>query len=50
MDSVIILVEGLLEDGFNEVEVGSSSHNEENFIEEFGRKAVPYLKEKYAEL
>lgn len=50
MDSVIKLVEGLVEDGFNEVEVGSSSPNEENFIEEFGRKALPYLKEKYAEL
>jgi 2-keto-3-deoxy-6-phosphogluconate aldolase len=50
MDSVIKLVEGLVEDGFNEVEVGSSSPNEEKFIEQFGRKALPYLKEKYAEL
>jgi coenzyme F420-dependent glucose-6-phosphate dehydrogenase len=50
MDSVIKLVERLVEDGFNEVQLGSSSPNEENFIEEFGRKALPYLKEKYAEL
>jgi coenzyme F420-dependent glucose-6-phosphate dehydrogenase len=50
MDSIIKLVEGLVEDGFNEVEVGSSSPDEEKFIEEFGKKALPYLKEKYAEL
>jgi coenzyme F420-dependent glucose-6-phosphate dehydrogenase len=50
MDSIVKLIEELVEDGFNEVQLGSSSPDEEKFIEEFGKKALPYLKEKYAEL
>jgi coenzyme F420-dependent glucose-6-phosphate dehydrogenase len=50
MDSIVKLIEELVEDGFNEVQLGSSSPDEEKFIEEFGKKALPYLKKKYAEL
>jgi len=48
MDSCIELIEQLIEDGFNEVEVSSSSPDEEEFIEKFGREALPYLKQEYA--
>jgi hypothetical protein len=49
MDSCIELVERAVEQGFNEVQVGSSSPDEEKFIEKFGKEALPYLREKYAE-
>lgn len=49
MSSCIKLVESVVEQGFDEVQLGSSSPDEEKFIEEFGKEALPYLKEKYGE-
>jgi len=48
MDQLIGTVEDLIEMGFNEVQVGSNSPDEEEFIREFGKKALPYLQEKYS--
>jgi len=47
MDCLIHKIEEFIEMGFTEIQVGSSSPDEEKFIHEFGGKALPYLKEKY---
>jgi coenzyme F420-dependent glucose-6-phosphate dehydrogenase len=48
MEHLIRKIEEYIEIGFNEIQVGSSSPDEEKFIREFGQKALPYLKEKYS--
>ena len=48
MDQVTKAIEELIDIGFNEIQVGSNSPDEEGFIKEFGKKALPYLKEKYS--
>jgi len=47
MEQCIRLVEECIKAGFNEVQVGSSSPNEEEFIIKFGKEALPYLREQY---
>lgn len=47
MDRLIKKIEEYVEMGFTEVQVGSSSPDEQKFIRKFGKKALPYLKEKY---
>jgi len=49
MDPLIKKIEGYIEMGFNEVQVGSSSPDEPKFIREFGKRALPYLLDKYSE-
>ncbi len=49
MDGLIGKIERIIGYGFTEVEVGSSSPDEEKFITEFGRKALPYLRERYSD-
>lgn len=48
MEECLRKVEGLIAMGFDEVQVGSSSPDEERFLREFGGKALPYLKEQHA--
>ncbi len=48
MEQCIKIVEELIGFGFNEVQVGSSSPDEEGFIRKFGGEALPYLKERYS--
>ena len=48
MEHLIWKIEEYIKIGFNEIQVGSSSPDEEKFIREFGKKALPYLKEKYS--
>ena len=47
MDELIRKIERIIRIGFTEVEIGSSSPDEEAFINEFGRKALPYLQERF---
>ena len=49
MDSLIEKIERIIAYGFTEVEIGSSSPDEEKFITEFAKHALPYLKERYIE-
>ena len=49
MDSLIEKIERIIAYGFTEVEIGSSSPDEEKFITEFGKHALPYLRERYIE-
>jgi coenzyme F420-dependent glucose-6-phosphate dehydrogenase len=48
MDSFIEKIERIIGFGFTEVEIGSSSPDDEKFIMEFGRLALPYLRERYS--
>jgi coenzyme F420-dependent glucose-6-phosphate dehydrogenase len=48
MERLIRKIEEYIELGFNEIQVGSSSPDEEKFIRKFGKKALPYLQEKYS--
>ena len=48
MEHCVRLVEESIKAGFNEVQVGSSSLNEEEFILKFGKGALPYLREQYS--
>jgi coenzyme F420-dependent glucose-6-phosphate dehydrogenase len=48
MEQLIRKIEEYIEIGFTEIQVGSSSPDEEKFIHEFGKKALPYLQEKYS--
>ncbi len=48
MEQLTRKIEEYIEIGFNEIQVGSSSPDEEKFIREFGKKALPYLQEKYS--
>jgi coenzyme F420-dependent glucose-6-phosphate dehydrogenase len=48
MEQLIRKIEEYIEIGFTEIQVGSSSPDEEKFIQEFGKKALPYLQEKYS--
>jgi coenzyme F420-dependent glucose-6-phosphate dehydrogenase len=48
MEHLIRKIEEYIKIGFNEIQVGSSSPDEEKFIREFGKKALPYLQEKYS--
>jgi coenzyme F420-dependent glucose-6-phosphate dehydrogenase len=48
MEHLIRKIEEYIELGFNEIQVGSSSPDEEKFIRKFGKKALPYLQEKYS--
>jgi coenzyme F420-dependent glucose-6-phosphate dehydrogenase len=48
MDALVGAIEDLIRIGFNEIQVGSNSPDEEKFIREFGTKALPYLKDKYS--
>ncbi|MEM2935681.1 MAG: hypothetical protein QW231_00710, partial [Candidatus Bathyarchaeia archaeon] len=48
MEQCIRLVEECIKAGFNEVQVGSSSPNEEEFILKFGKEALPYLREQHS--
>ncbi len=48
MDRLTKKIEEYIKMGFTEIEVGSSSPDEEKFIQEFGKKALPYLNEKYS--
>ncbi len=48
MDALISMIEECVDVGFTEIQVGSCSPDEEAFIAEFGRKALPYLQEQYA--
>jgi len=50
MDQLIGKIERIIGYGFTEVEVGSSSPDEEKFITEFGRKVLPYLRERYSDV
>jgi coenzyme F420-dependent glucose-6-phosphate dehydrogenase len=50
IEEIISKIEENIEIGFNEIQVGSSSPNEEKFILEFGRKVLPYLQDKYSTL
>ncbi len=47
MDDLIGKIERIIRLGFTEVEVGSSSPDEEKFILDFGRLALPVLREEY---
>ena len=49
MDALIGKIERIITLGFTEVEIGSSSPDEEKFITEFGRHALPYFKERYSD-
>jgi alkanesulfonate monooxygenase SsuD/methylene tetrahydromethanopterin reductase-like flavin-dependent oxidoreductase (luciferase family) len=48
MDQLIGAIEDLIDMGFTEIQVGSNSPDEERFIREFGKKALPYLQNKYS--
>ena len=48
MDQLIAEIERLIEMGFTDIQIGSNSPDEEKFINEFGKKALPYLKDKYS--
>jgi coenzyme F420-dependent glucose-6-phosphate dehydrogenase len=48
IEQLIRKIEEYIKIGFTEIQVGSSSPNEEKFIQEFGKKALPYLQEKYS--
>jgi coenzyme F420-dependent glucose-6-phosphate dehydrogenase len=48
IDQLIKEIERLIEIGWTDIQVGSNSPDEEKFIEEFGKKALPYLKDKYS--
>jgi coenzyme F420-dependent glucose-6-phosphate dehydrogenase len=48
MDQLIAEIERLIEMGFTDIQIGSNSPDEEKFISEFGKKALPYLKDKYS--
>jgi coenzyme F420-dependent glucose-6-phosphate dehydrogenase len=48
VEDVIGRIEDFVKLGFNEIQIGSASPDEEGFIREFGRKALPYLKEEYS--
>ncbi|MCX6643109.1 MAG: TIGR03557 family F420-dependent LLM class oxidoreductase [Candidatus Bathyarchaeota archaeon] len=49
MDGLIGKIERIIRLGFTEVEIGSSSPDEENFIIKFGRDALPYLRERFSD-
>jgi len=46
-DECVKIVEEYLKLGFTRIQMHSSSPNEENFIQTFSEKVLPYLKEKY---
>ncbi|MCJ7633910.1 hypothetical protein MUP77_16180, partial [Candidatus Bathyarchaeota archaeon] len=48
MDQLIGDIEKLIEMGFTDIQVGGNSPDEEQFIKEFGKKALPYLKDRYS--
>jgi coenzyme F420-dependent glucose-6-phosphate dehydrogenase len=49
IDPLIRDIEKLIKLGFNEVQLSSNSPDEEKLIRDFSAKALPYLKETYAE-
>lgn len=49
LDGLIRKIERIIGMGFTEVEIGSSSPDEEKFITEFGRHALPYLRKRYSD-
>ena len=48
IDAIIKFVERLVKMGFNEIQVGSSSPDEEKFLDHFGKRALSYLKQEYS--
>ena len=49
LDGLISKIERIIGLGFTEVEVGSSSPDEEKFIKQFGSEALPYLRERFSD-
>jgi len=49
IDQCIKRAEELIKVGFNEIQFHSSSPDEDKFLNEFGKKALPYLKDRYKE-
>lgn len=48
MDQLIGDIETMIKLGFTDIQVGGNSPDEEKFIKEFGKKALPYLKDEYS--
>ncbi|MCX6648378.1 MAG: TIGR03557 family F420-dependent LLM class oxidoreductase [Candidatus Bathyarchaeota archaeon] len=50
LDGLIGKIERIIGLGFTEVEIGSSSPDEEAFIKKFGGEALPYLRDRFSDV